>query len=179
MLIHAVLRLLPLPFPWRLAARGSERGVMPRPAVRGASNGASNPASRASEAGVVPGARGSTGALEQREGSDAREAGGAREISLAPGQWTLLKLPRGTVLHVHEGEACVEDAPRLWADHCWSEPRRLRAGEVCVLPRAGWWRIDGRAAGRTGGVQGGGASGACRISARLPAARRSHPRRPC
>lgn len=88
-----------------------------------------------------------------------------QELSLAPGQWTLLKLPRGTVLHVHEGQACVEDAPRLWADHCWPQPRRLRAGEVCVLPRTGWWRLDGL--------------GACRISARPPAARRSRPRRPC
>jgi hypothetical protein len=118
MLINAVLRLLPLPFPWRRAARGSERSVMLRPA-----------------------------------------SSGLQEISLAPGQWALLKLARGTVLHVHEGEACIEDAPRLWADHCWSEPRRLRSGEVFVLPRTGWWRIDGR--------------GACRISARPPAAPRS------
>lgn len=166
MLINAVLRLLPLPFSWRHAARRSERAVVPRSASHHASKAASSAASdKASDA------------ASDAASSAVPEAGGPRELSLAPGQWTLLKLARGTVLHVHEGEACIEDAPRLWADHCWSEPRRLRTGEVCVLPRTGWWRIDGRAAGRTGGVHGGapsgGASGACRISARPPAAPRS------
>ncbi len=91
------------------------------------------------------------------------------DLALAPGQSTLLRLVRGTVVHVHAGEAFVEDAPRLWADHAWPQARRLRAGEAWVVPRTGWWRLDGLAA----------RGGPCQISARPPAAPRSRPRRPC
>ncbi len=64
--------------------------------------------------------------------------------ALAAGQSTLLRLARGTVLHLRGGEISIEDAPTLWADHCWPQPMRLRAGESWVVPRSGWWRIDGR-----------------------------------
>ncbi|SFR93879.1 hypothetical protein SAMN05428960_3601 [Mitsuaria sp. PDC51] len=64
--------------------------------------------------------------------------------ALAAGQSTLLRLARGTVLHLRGGEVSVEDAPALWADHCWPQPMRLRAGETWIVPRTGWWRIDGR-----------------------------------
>lgn len=68
----------------------------------------------------------------------------ADDHALAAGQSTLLRLARGTVLHLRGGEISVEDAPALWADHCWPQPMRLRAGETWIVPRTGWWRIDGR-----------------------------------
>lgn len=68
----------------------------------------------------------------------------ADDHALAAGQSTLLRLARGTVLHLRGGEVSVEDAPALWADHCWPQPMRLRAGETWIVPRTGWWRIDGR-----------------------------------
>ena len=89
-----------------------------------------------------------------------------QEHRLVAGQSLMLKLARGTVMHVQDGVVHVEDAPVLWADHCWPQPRRFRSGEVWVVPRTGWWRLEGRVS----------RDPACRISARPPAARRS--RRP-
>ncbi|MDH0863040.1 hypothetical protein [Mitsuaria sp. GD03876] len=90
------------------------------------------------------------------------------EHALAPGQSLMLKLARGTVMHVHAGVVDVEDAPSLWADQCWPRARRFRAGEVWVVPRTGWWRLDGRVS----------RDPAARVSARPPAARRSRQRPP-
>lgn len=73
-----------------------------------------------------------------------RQASTADDHALAAGQSTLLRLARGTVLHLRGGEISVEDAPALWADHCWPQPMRLRAGATWIVPRTGWWRIDGR-----------------------------------
>ena len=66
------------------------------------------------------------------------------ELTLPAGQSRMLKLRRGTVVHVHAGVIDVEDAPSLWADHCWPQPRRFRAGQVWVVPRTAWWRLDSR-----------------------------------
>ena len=116
MFLAAVLRSLPLPWPWQAAPARVLRPL------------------------VTP--------LEQ---------------DLAPGQSLMLKLARGTVMHVQAGVVDVEDAPALWADHCWPQARRFRRGEVWVVPRTGWWRLEGRVS----------RDPACRISARPPAARRS------
>ncbi len=56
----------------------------------------------------------------------------------------MLKLTRGTVVHIHTGEIAIEDVPALWADHCWPQPHNCRAGDVWVVPTTGWWRLDGR-----------------------------------
>ncbi|WP_197507125.1 hypothetical protein [Mitsuaria sp. 7] len=117
MSLAAVLRSLPLPWPWQAAPARVMRPV------------------------ATP--------LEQR---------------LAPGQSLMLKLARGTVMHVEAGVVDVEDAPALWADQCWPQARRFRSGEVWVVPRTGWWRLEGRVS----------RDPACRLSARPPAARRSH-----
>ena len=122
MLLSAVLRSLPIPWPWQTSRA---RVLQPVPAQV--------------------------------------------EHTLAAGQSSMLKLARGTVVHVHAGVIDVEDAPRLWADRCWPQPRRFRAGEVWIVPRTGWWRLEGRVS----------RDPASRISARPPAARRSRPRPPC
>lgn len=92
-----------------------------------------------------------------------------QELRLAAGQSLMLRLARGTVMHLQSGVVDVEDAPALWADQCWPQPRRFRSGDVWIVPRTGWWRLEGRVS----------RDPACRISARPPAARRSHPPRPC
>lgn len=107
MFIAAVLRSLPLPWPWSPLCPSALR-------LR-----------RTAATAVAP-------PVEVEQG-------------LQPGQSLMLKLARGSVLHVDRGEIAVEDAPALWADHCWPQPLRLRAGEVWVVPRTGWWRLDGRA----------------------------------
>ncbi|WP_431259883.1 hypothetical protein ACQ86G_06815 [Roseateles chitinivorans] len=84
-------------------------------------------------------------------------------LGLVAGQTLMLKLARGTVMHVEAGVVVVEDAPALWADQCWPQPRRFSSGAVWVVPRTGWWRLEGRVS----------RDPACRISARPPAARRS------
>lgn len=66
------------------------------------------------------------------------------EHTLPAGQSLMLRLRRGTVVHVHAGVIDVEDTPSLWADHCWPQPRRFRAGQVWVVPRTTWWRLDSR-----------------------------------
>lgn len=88
---------------------------------------------------------------------------------LTAGQSVMLRLARGTVMHVQSGVVDVEDAPALWGDQCWPQPRRFRSGEVWVVPRTGWWRLEGRVS----------RDPACRISARPPATRRSRLQPPC
>lgn len=143
MFLSVVLRSLPIPWPWQEARPGQPR------APRAASS--SMPSSTTASAA-----------------SSASASAAAVEHTLAAGQSLMLKLARGTVMHVHAGVVDVEDAPSLWADQCWPRARRFRAGEVWVVPRTGWWRLDGRVS----------RDPASRISARPPAGRRSRPRLP-
>lgn len=143
MFLAAVLRSLPIPWPW-LATPAQ---ATPAPVV--------------SSPEAVP-------ALATRTGVP-QPSTAPQELRLAAGQSLMLKLARGTVMHLQAGVVDVEDVPALWADQCWPQPRRFRSGEVWIVPRTGWWRLEGRVS----------RDPACRISARPPAARRSHPPRPC
>jgi hypothetical protein len=131
MFLAAVLRSLPLPWPWQAAT--------PR---------------------ALPGLAAPTRVLQRSTAP--------QDLRLVAGQTLMLKLARGTVMHVQAGVVDVEDAPALWADQCWPQARRFRSGEVWVVPRTGWWRLEGRVS----------RDPACRISARPPAARRSRLPRP-
>ncbi len=115
MFLSAVLRALPVPWPWQAA---NSPASLASPAFTGRRARGSAPASAASTASL--------------------------EHALPAGQSLMLKLRRGTVVHVHAGVIDVEDAPSLWADHCWPQPRRFRAGQVWVVPRTAWWRLDSR-----------------------------------
>ncbi|WP_416759792.1 hypothetical protein ACNI65_23415 [Roseateles sp. So40a] len=86
----------------------------------------------------------SAGSAGRRPRGRATESGAPAEHTLPVGQSLMLRLPRGTVVHVHAGVIDVEDTPSLWADHCWPQPRRFRAGQVWVVPRTTWWRLDSR-----------------------------------
>lgn len=114
MFLSAVLSALPVPWPWQAAKS--------------------------------PASAGSAGSAGGRATAPAAstESAAAAEHTLPAGQSLMLRLRRGTVVHVHAGVIDVEDAPALWADHCWPQPRRLRAGQVWVVPRTGWWRLDSR-----------------------------------
>ncbi len=137
MFLAAVLRSLPIPWPWQ---------AVPADAT---------PAQGVAPTQVAPAMAALTGV---RQPSPAPQ-----ELRLAAGQSLMLKLARGTVMHVQAGVLDVEDAPALWADQCWPRARRFRSGDVWVVPRTGWWRLEGRVS----------RDPACRISARPPAARRS------
>lgn len=131
MFLAAVLRSLPIPWPWQ----ATPSHTLPALAVP----------TRVRQPSTAP-----------------------QGLRLVAGQSLMLKLARGTVMHVQAGVVDVEDAPALWADQCWPQARRFRSGEVWVVPRTGWWRLEGRVS----------RDPACRISARPPAARHSRPRPP-
>lgn len=137
MFLAAVLRSLPIPWPWL-----------------------ATPAHEAAPSRTVPALAALTRVLQP--------SAAPRELRLVAGQSLMLKLARGTVMHLQAGVVDVEDAPALWADQCWPQPRRFRRGEVWIVPRTGWWRLEGRVS----------RDPACRISARPPAARRSRLPRP-
>lgn len=137
MFLAAVLRSLPMPWPW-----------------------SSTPAQRVATSRAVSAMTAPTGLMQSSTAP--------LELRLVAGQTLMLKLARGTVMHVQAGVVDVEDAPALWADQCWPQAHRFRSGEVWVVPRTGWWRLEGRVS----------RDPACRISARPPAARRSRLPRP-
>ena len=143
MFLASVLRSLPIPWPWLAAP------------AHGGTPAQANPAQGVSPPHAVP-----TLATPTRV---PLASTAPQELGLVAGQSLMLKLARGTVIHVQTGIVDVEDAPALWADQCWPQPRRFRSGEVWVVPRTGWWRLEGRVS----------RDPACRISARPPAARRS------
>ncbi|MCH7342785.1 hypothetical protein LZ017_05250 [Pelomonas sp. CA6] len=74
----------------------------------------------------------------RRAGTPPAAAPQAQPLRLEPGLSQALYLPRGSVLHLQQGQLRLQPAPQLLAETLWAPALRLHAGAVWEASQRGW-----------------------------------------